>query len=425
MKGRANTRAAKGLPIISGDRSSRLGRSRVGRAALVLAFVVLGYLGTSDSIARVVLKADPAGAKSIAPGNGKILARYAQHVFSGAPTSKSASLPANLARRALLVDPTAVEALTVLGLQAQLRGDYDQANRIFFYSSELSRRELRPRLWGIEAAIARGDITAALRNYDVALRTSREASKLLFPILNAALAEPRIRSSLIEILGTNPVWKDQFIAYAATSGIEPEGAIALFKEGRGVGLYPNNNLRANLVNTLMAQNKTEKAWAYYNTFRPSAKRDRSRDSGFKLEAQTRTVFDWRPGADTRLAVGIFWERGAGLLDFSVPPSIGGELASQTQLLPPGNYQFVSQSKGIVQPFRSKPYWSLTCEDGRELGRIVVSNSAENQGVVRGRFTVPKSCPVQILKLIARSTDNIMGVSGQIEQAQLLPLHENY
>lgn len=85
-----------------------------------------------------------------------------------------------LARLALRQDPTAVAALATLGLNAQIRGDTNSARRYFAYSDKLSRRSLTTRLWAIEDAVARDDIPAALRNYDVALRTSAIRTRTAF-----------------------------------------------------------------------------------------------------------------------------------------------------------------------------------------------------------------------------------------------------
>ena len=165
-------------------------RTRPVRLALALLAVVLGFMSVRDSLANALAKADAARAHALAPGNGVISALYAQELFSSRPNTDPRSSAAQAARDALLDDATAADALTVLAFQAQLRGDREKADAIFRYSSQLSRRELRPRLWQIEAAVARGDIAGALRQYDIALRTSKEAGPLLYPTLGAAMAEP-------------------------------------------------------------------------------------------------------------------------------------------------------------------------------------------------------------------------------------------
>lgn len=400
---------------------TRSSREWLQRGALALGLAILGYLGFVGSLAQVVAKADPASAHAMAPSDGVILAEFAQDAFTREMTSEPNSAPADLARRALLADPTATEALTVLGFQAQLRGETAKTDQIFLYSTALSRRELRPRVWAIEEAVERGDIASALRSYDIALRTSNDAATILFPTLVKALSEPRIQAALLPILATDPVWTEDFVAFAANSGTEPEGTIALLRKGRTIGLEAPDNVRASLVDTLMAQNKPSEAWNYYRTFRSADRRDQSRDPQFSLDVPVRTIFDWQVGRDPRLSAAILREGDKGLLDFSVPPSAGGELVSQLQLLPPGTYRIEGRSRGVNQPERSQPYWALTCQGGSELGRVPLTNSDQNGGRFTGRFTVPSGCGVQTLALIARPTDDIMGVSGQIESAQLVPV----
>jgi hypothetical protein len=52
--------------------------------------------------------------------------------------------------------------------------------------------------------------------------------------------------------------------------------------------------------------------------------------------------------------------------------------------------------------------------------VSIPNSDRNGGRFSGRFIVPPGCTMQTLSLVARSTDDILGVTGQIEQAQLMP-----
>jgi hypothetical protein len=401
-----------------GPRRSR--RNWFGRIALASGALTLGTWSLGDSFARVVESADPVQAMALARDNGVILAAAAQQEFSQAPSADENSRAVRLAKLALRRDPTAVEALTVLGLQAQLRNDTERTRALFEYSLQLSRRELRPQIWAIEEAVNRGDIDAALRSYDIALRTSREAPRLLLPTLVSALAEPRVRAGVLEIMASKPVWSDSFLNRVATSGIDPVAGLALFREGASIGLPLTDNLRVALVNVLMAEGETRQAWDYYGEFRRGARRDRSRDPEFTLGPDDRAVFDWMPSTQSGVSAAILQEGKGGVLDFSLPPATGGVLVQQTQLLPPGTYRLAGRSRGIDQTDRSRPYWALFCQDGRELGRVEVPNSEIDDGAFEGSLTVPSGCAVQTLSLIARTTDAITGVSGQIERATLVP-----
>jgi hypothetical protein len=64
---------------------------------------------------------------------------------------------------------------------------------------------------------------------------------------------------------------------------------------------------------------------------------------------------------------------------------------------------------------------LQCREGRELGRVVLPDSAEARGEFDGRFTVPQGCPVQMLALVLRPSEAVSGVSGRIDRLQLTPI----
>ena len=179
--------------------------------------------------------------------------------------------------------------------------------------------------------------------------------------------------------------------------------------------------RSLLVNALISQGKFESAWEFYQSYRPGAQRNRSRDPNFVLQENRPAAFEWRVGDDARLGAAILRQGEGGLLDFSVPPSTGGLLARQMLLLPAGIYRLEGRSRGLEQPQSSRPYWTLICSDGRELGRLPVPNSDERAGRFAGQFTIGEGCKAQTLALIARASDDIMGVSGQILQVRLVPL----
>lgn len=391
------------------------------RGALALAAASLGLWSVGGSIANALAKADPARAHALSPSNGAVAARYAQDLFAARPSTDPHGAAAVVARRALLDDPTAADALTVLAFQAQLRGERDKAAAIFRYSTKLSRRELRPRLWAIEEAVTRGDIAGALKHYDIALRTSRDAGAMLYTTLGAATIEPRIRAGLVAVLATKPVWKDEFLDHVAKRRIAPEGLAALLEEGRATGLAATEDVRVQIIDALIMEGKPGRAWGVYQGLRKGARREQSRDPAFTLAATARAAFDWRAGEDSRLGAAILNDGDSGAIDFAVPPDASGVLAQQSQLLAPGRYRLDGRSRGIDQTPGSQPYWTLTCTDGRVLGRVEVPSSALNDGRFGGGFSIPQGCPVQQLQLVARPSSNIMGVSGQILEARLRPV----
>jgi hypothetical protein len=384
------------------------------RAVLALLAALLGVVSVAGAFATLIASKDPIRAHTLAPWDGRITAQLALKQFLHHQAKKSSPPNKNLARRALVQDPTAVAAVAALGLHAEEENKKAEARHLFAYSQRLTRRDLTTRLWAIEEAVARNDIIGALRHYDIALRTSRRAPEILFPILVNAIADSRIRAGLIDRLATEPPWYGLFIEYAASHGSKPASTALLFRSLHDRGLVVSSVARELLIARLVSGGLLEEAWTYYASFRLNVRRDQARDSNFSDELPNPTLFDWQPIGVNGLSASIQ----QGLLDVSAPPSVGGALVRQIQMLPAGTYRLTGQSVGIEQPENARPYWLLTCQDGRELGRVSVSNSSVAEGTFSGLITVPASCPTQTLALIARASDSMSGLTGQFDRVQL-------
>jgi hypothetical protein len=401
---------------------SRRSRTKwVVRIALALLVAVVGYVGVAHSLSLAVEDRDPARAHALFPGNGSATAQLARAIFSDRQEAGANSEPATLARLALRQDPTVIQAVTTLGFQAQLRGELPAARRLFAYAQQLSRRDLQTQLWAIEEAIRRDDVPGALHQYDTALRTSKVAPEILFPILAAAIAEPAVRRSLVATLARDPAWSALFIRYVADNAADPADVVDLYTGLRRAGLALSSDATTVAVNRLVAAGSLDAAWRYYASLRPGADRRRSRDPRFLADLATPSVLDWSPANDQSIATSIQRGPRGGVFDFAAPPTTGGVLLRQVQLLPPGAYRLGGRSDGIEQPAGSLPYWRLSCADGRELGQVVVPPSARAGGRFTGRFSVPLGCPVQTLSLVARPSDELSGVTGQIAAVQLVPV----
>ncbi|HWK42616.1 MAG TPA: hypothetical protein VNR60_11875 [Croceibacterium sp.] len=374
------------------------------------------------TLANVVVKVDANRAHSFAPGDGRFTAAAALQSFSANPETELSSDQARLAILALKQDATAVDALNVLALQAQLRMQSGAVDQLFGYSFALSRRELQPQIWTIEKAVERGDIEQALDSYDLALKISRRAQRDLFPVLSFAIAEPVIREMLLRRLAEKPVWAAAFLNYLSAQGRDPL-ATANLLQARSISAQVRPAHRAQVINTLVAKNLIDEAWDFYKSYRPDAARDRSRDQDFDMAVEAPSAFDWVVGRSAGLSASISSDANGGFLDFAVPASTRAVVVSQTQLLPSGRYLLEGTSAGIDQADRSQPYWLLACRNGPEIGRVNVTNSSEMNGHFSGDFNVPSDCAIQTLSLILRSSDKASGVSGQVERVQLTPVRK--
>lgn len=402
------------------------------RILLAAAVGVVGYFAVISSLAETLPSRAIEQAHGLTPWNARIAAKLSYRqitadaaALSGRPPIADAARirmaeAEALAVSALRRDGTAITAITALGMAAQLQGDVEAARRWFAYSERLSRRDYTTQLWLIEDAVQRDDIAGALRHYDIALRTKRAAPDVLFPVLAAASTEPEIAAELVKSLRAQPAWTPFFISYLAANSPDPEATARLFIALRRAAVPVPEDASATLVNILLAGHEYTAAWNYYATVRPGVDRHASRDPDFAAMSGAPSYLDWIP-ADTATGVSASIQPGreGGVFDFSTPPSVGGPLLQQVQLLPSGRYVLEGLSVAIDQPPGARPYWILKCgSDDRQLGSVEVPNSAENNGRFAGSITIPPNCPSQILILMARASDELGGVSGQIDHVQL-------
>lgn len=391
------------------------------RIGLALAAVLLGYASVTYSMAMVTLRTSPAQAHGLAPRNARVSAALATIEFAADQSSAAWPRIDALARQALRRDALAVQAVVTLGLHAQTRGDTAAARRFFAYAETLSRRELQTQLWAIEDAIGRGEITQALHQYDIALRTSNLAPDLLFPVLGSAIAEPQVRAGLVATLSRRPLWANEFVDYVANTGKSPENTVLLLAELRRSGIVVSPDATRVVITRLVQAGAPMLAWKYYSSVRPTADRRRSRDPQFSAQLTQPTPFDWVIADGQNVSASIERDGGRGFVSFNIPASVGGDIVQQLQFLPPGQYKITGHTSKLAGATRSSLYWALNCWKGREIARVPLPNAPQGGGAFSGTYTVPVNCPVQMLTLSASPSDDVNGLSGEIDQARLTPI----
>lgn len=389
------------------------------RGALALLLATMGYVSTMQTLGFTLAKSNADRAHELSPGDGRIAGELAARRITENVTSAQRAEIDRLARQALVDEPLSVPALTARAINADLRGDLRSARELFLHSDKLSRRELGVRLWLIEDAVARTDIRDALRHYDIALRTSKNAPALLFPVLASAIGDPAISQALGDTMRARPPWSEAFFDFVAGSGASPVAAASLFSRLSRQGVEPPASARARIIETLVGAGDFDTAWSFYKTLRGDVDRTRSRDRTFNSIASIPTFFDWTSKMDDPgLTASIGSDAQGGTFEFSAPSTLGGIVLQQGQFLPPGTYRLEGVSANLATSIDARPYWQLSCLDNRELGRVDVPDSTYNRGRYSGTFEVDAACPVQMLRLIVRPTTEIGGVSGQIRQAML-------
>jgi hypothetical protein len=286
----------------------------------------------------------------------------------------------------------------------------------------VSRRDLRTHLWAIEYAVSRDDVAGALRSYDVALRTSRRAPDILFPILATALSDETIRKAIISTILKLPAWAPSFINYVANTAPDHRAAATLFGALSSRGYRFPEGAEASLLGALASSRDYVTADRYLALKGGRASRQWSRHPSFAGNPATPSPFDWNAQNDVGVASSIQPDRQGEMFAFSSVPGAGGAALRQLQLLPPGRYEIVSRLSAL-NPVHAVPSWTIQCVDGPEVARLPLRPTPGGAPISNGRFTINAGCKAQWLTLMVTPNDAPGGVAGELSFAQIRPVQE--
>ncbi len=388
---------------------------RMARAALALGMMAAATFSLTDTLAQVVVRADPSRAHAIDRDDGRIAGAYALQNMLTAASGPGDPTAERLARAALRQDATAVSALAVLGVKAQIRSDPDMARAVFGYALKLSRRDLRGHSWVIEDAVNRGDIATALRHYDLAMRTNLGAQTNFFQVLSSAIAEPKVRAMLLPILRESADWVPHFLQNVATNGPDLGASQALLGEYERSGMPVSDALKSQLVDAYARAGNFPDGWRYYAAYRPKSAAMQVRNPAFAPLPGQATRFDWTTPSEAEISAKLNAVGDGAGLDFFVPPGVAGVVVEQVTNLGPGRYRLAGAVKAEHVGDGTLD-WVATCIDGRQIGAIAVVASGTSGSRYGGTLTVPGNCSFQFLRLQARNNamgDGIAGLLGAI------------
>lgn len=398
-------------------RSVPSGSSRwkvVLRAASAIGIFVVGSYAASQSLALTMRTSNNGLAYRLAPSDARILSVRTKILTEGTTQRARWDQAAALARRALLRDPLSGTAAATVGLHAAMQGNERIVTDALAYARGITRRDLRTNLWAIENQVMRNDIPGALRDYDVALRTSTHAPDILFPVLAGAVADDDVRAALVPTLVRAPVWTVPFLRYVAETAPDHQAAATLFGDLRRRGVALPQGTEASLLGALVTAGDYATARRYLaNAGLPV---DGSRYPTFAGNPPSPSPFDWNMSDASGVSATVQQDGDAGILAFSTVGGASGPIARQLQLLPPGRYDVVS-ALASIKPADARLYWSAQCVDGVELGRIALSSQVSDRPVVNGSFTVPATCPALWWTLVA-PFDNATDINGELRYAAI-------
>jgi hypothetical protein len=366
----------------------------------------------SIGIAGVARNRAPDLALRWSPGDARALVNKA---FADAGKPKSQRQARQMANASVARDATLPQAFVTLGLLEEVATP--RARRLVGHAEELSRRDLPTQLWLIEDFVRRNDIAGALRHYDVALRTSKRAEEILYPVLASAITDTSIRDELVRSLAKRPAWRRNFILYAVEKSPDPSAVADLFFAAASAKQPLDGDAAVLLVSRLVSGGNPTAAWRLYRA--TIGARDREllvRNGGFERQPDG-TSFDWLLADEYDVWAKRSGAPSGGLrLELGSAGGAGGSVARQLLTLSPGNYQLNLRAGAVEGQSPAEIYAALTCAPGGvQIQQTVVPIEKQAGSVVTLNFSVPRDkCPAQWLIFKMRGDEEPVERSGWID-----------
>lgn len=374
---------------------------------VLVAAALLLWFDVVVTAAAVFRPARPDYALRLAGFDGFARAAEAQNILtsSQAPAARAAARASAVA--ALAREPTAIDAVTTLGLLASLEGDQARAERSFRYAERLTRRDPASQLWLIQQRVDRNDIEGALAQYDTALRGSSALRDQLYPILLSASADPAIARPLNRLLRRRPNWWSEFLTHLVA---EERDAGAMVTVSRGLldpQIPDQRQLLAIMFSRLLAQGRYDQAWGAYEVLPGTAAAASAplRDGNFARDVGL-APFDWDYATDSELAPERRLRDGtANAFALYLPTGAfrDSDVASQMLRLAPGPHQLSllvgDTGAGPARP----PYVKLVCVTGDTEILVHPLPAAGPAGIrTTASFLVPADCRYQRISIGVRA-----------------------
>lgn len=320
-----------------------------------------------------------------------------------------------LVRKALARDATEVSAIELRALDLALSGKTDEARRLFALSDRLSRRSLPTRLWLIQDSVDRGDVAGALRNFDIALRTTTDAQPILFPVLAKASADPTLTAALARTLDRRSDWRLSFIEWALTSGAHLDGLANVVARMSDRRFIVGNGIDQQLTERLAANGQFAPAILLNQRFGRPAKGVADMHFG---DPSARFPFGWGLVNDGMLIGERAIVGSLPALKYGAAPGRSGQVAAQLLTLPAGSYSLASRT--AAQLAGEPPYWTIAC--GQSGGAVLaeLDQPLNARAEARTSITVPAGCTAQWLTLRVRPAQDSEAQSGAIAWVAISP-----
>ncbi len=403
--------------------ASWLSRLKAVGIARLLICAIVGVTGAWLALALAISGATrikaPAAALSFVPNESVALASRADQIFFANPKATPLEVE-RLAREALLNQAINPKALRLLGYVAETKGDSVIAEKYVRMAAKLSRREPGAQLWLIEATARTGNIPQTLVHYDIALRTKPDTQTILYPRLLSAIEDKDIRTNLKSYIRADNGWGTSFLFFANANSQNLPALVDLIVETGGLkDPETAKNQELGLLGRLVNEGFFDQARRLYLQV-PGARAARLTSPAFDaidIDGSSGAM-GWTLSTDPD--VGGAFSRAGGdrqvMLSLYANSATTRTVASKLLYLKPGRYDFRAQLSAVDPGLGGFIKWQLRCPSVSALGAIWTVQGGTQ--ATRSEFSVPASCPVQYLDLIASGGNGQTGLEATVAAVTL-------
>ncbi len=347
------------------------------------------------TIAARIAETNPPLAEQLAPDIPPVLVSKAMAEVGQA--AAQAATPGrdtlNRLRRVAAAAPLQPEPLLVEAAMAEKAGHLSRAEGLLVQARRLEPRSVAARYLLADLWLREEKVTQGLGEMAVLARLLPGTTVQLVPALSQYAHSPGAPENLKAILKRNPSLKPPLLSALAA---DPDNAdLVLSLAGNDVVAQQGEprHWQRQLLDGYVQRGEFDRAYALWRKFAamPAGSSPLLFNGDFTNSAAP-PPFNWRL-ASTGAGVA---EPENGRLRVIFYGRENATLASQMLLLPPGTYRFQAPVTG--RPAEGALEWRITCLPGHQRPLHVALSGA------KGAFSIPGSCPAQVLSLDGRVQD---------------------
>lgn len=391
---------------------------------LALFSVLMMFLVVPKTIANITRVDNPAMALRWDSGNGIAQSRYADALYVANPEKPDKGAIRSHALDAIRAEPLSPQAMRILAFLDDATPATAIARKRIGISDKLSRRDIGARLWMIEEAVQRDDLTAALNHYDIALRTSQDSTPLLLETLSNALADDRMIEPVGKIFAGNPPWFSEFYSgfLRSKNGPAQRNFVRILAANPKIVRNIPAPVRTLLLRPLVGNGQFAAATIYRQLLGDPAPKGQILVSPSFANISQYQPFDWDLTGDARGSVSIV---GSGGFQIEVNDGVQVSIMRQLVRLPQGKYRLIAKGRNLAPDQGGNAYWLVQC--ARTPNAVVATlafdpRSGDTQTIARDFAITQPRCDFAWVELMGSS--NALRTStyaGQFDSVSIQPI----